>query len=187
MRVAFQSMTSCLLVCGFWTVAFNIPSDAAMAVVSGTWTYASQTTEDGSISRVMARLMGEEKSALWLSCTRVAGEGSEPPETAVAATITQKAYLGASEPKGRSTVYWLDQKPPEMSYWVYRDRYGQLRDQDKVKSFVASLTTVETLIVDLADYRLEPRSVKFSLKPSETKAILEQFTKDCQALALGAE
>jgi hypothetical protein len=184
MQIGFHRVTSCLLVGIFWTVTFNQSADAVTANSVGAWDYAAQAAEDGSLNRVLARLTGEEGSALWLTCTRVVADEGAPPEALVAATITQKGYLGPSDPKGRSTVYWLDKQPPEVSYWVYRDRYGQLREPDKVKSFVASLTTAETLIVDLADYRLESRSVKFALKPNETKTIAERFERDCQAVAV---
>jgi len=182
MHISFGRMTSCLFAWGIGTIVLAPTAETLAAKSTQTWSYVAQTAEDGSPNRVLARLMGEEGSAFWLSCTRIAREETEPAETIVAATVTQKAYLGPSEANGRSTVYWLDGRPPELSYWVYRDRYGQLREQDQVRSLVASLTTAETLTVDLTDYRLEPRTVKFALKPSETKAVLERFARDCQAI-----
>jgi hypothetical protein len=113
----------------------------------------------------------------------VARHEDEPPQVAVAATVMQKAYLGPSDNKGRSTVYWLDDRPPEVSPWIYRDRYGQLRGEDQVMGFVASLATAQTFIVELANYRLEPRSVKFALDPGETRAVAERFSKDCRSIA----
>lgn len=183
MRIALRRATFLMAAWLLGTVALEPPADAATARAFGAWDYALQSSEDGPPSRAMARILGEEGTALWISCTRIAQEDDEHPAIAVAATVTQKAYLGPSGATGRSTVYWLDDRPPELSYWVYRDRYGQLREKESVESFVASLTTAEKLIIELTDYRLETRNVRFSLKPSETQAIVERFSKDCQVIA----
>lgn len=184
MRISSYRITSSLLACGIWITIFNLPADAIPTNALGAWAYIAQTAEDGALNRVTAGVKGEGGSALWLTCTRIAKEEDEPLQMALAATITQKAYLGPSDPRGRSTVYWIDGQPPELSYWIYRDRYGQLREQEQVKSFVASLTTAKSLIVDLANYRLEQQSVVFSLNPVETKVIVERFARDCQAIGV---
>jgi hypothetical protein len=163
-----------------------VPEPSAEAATTGalrTWNYALQTDQGGLPNRALAQVRGEEGSSLWLSCTRIAGDEGEPPQAAVALTVMQKAFLGPSDPRGRSTVYWLDDRPPEVSHWVYRDRYGQLRGESEVMDFVTSLATAKTLIVELANFRLEPQSVKFVLDPDETRAIAERFSKDCRSIA----
>lgn len=169
--------------CVLGSAASSLSSIAATTGVLRAWNYALQTDQGGAPNRALAQVRGEEGSSLWLSCTRVVGDEGDPPQAAVAVTVMQKAYLGPSDPKGRSTVYWLDDHPPEVSHWVYRDRYGQLRGEDQVMNFVASLTTAQTLIVELANFRLEPRSVKFILDPGETQTVTERFSKDCRSIA----
>ncbi|MPR12974.1 hypothetical protein [Microvirga tunisiensis] len=163
-----------------------VPDLSAVSATTGslrTWNYALQTDQSGLPNRALAQVRGEEGSSLWFSCTKVAGEEGEPLQVALAATVMQRAYLGPSDAKGRSTVYWFDDRPPEVAHWVYRDRYGQLRGEGEVMGFVASLATAQTLIVELANYRLEPQSVKFALAPDETKTIAERFSKDCRTIA----
>lgn len=182
MRIALRRAA---FLCAAWllgTVALDPQAGAATTKSFGAWDYTLQNGEDGPPDRALARFLGEEGNALWLSCTRIAAEEGGPSTVAVAATVMQKTYLGPSGAKGRSTVYWLDDRPPEVSYWVYRDRYGQLREAEDVMSFVASLATAEKLIIELANYRFETRSVKFALRPSETKAVVERFSKDCQSI-----
>ncbi len=162
------------------------PELSARAATTGalrTWNYVLQTDQGGSPTRALAQVRGEEGSSLWLSCTRVAGDEGEPPQTAVALTVMQKAYLGPSDPKGRSTVYWLDDRPPGVSHWIYRDRYGQMRGENEVMGFVTSLATAKTLIVELANFRLEPQSAKFVLEPDETQVVAAKFSKDCRSIA----
>jgi hypothetical protein len=163
-----------------------VPEPSAEAATTGalrTWNYALQTDHGGLPNRALAQVRGEEGSSLWLSCTRVAGDEGEPPQAALAVTVMQKAFLGPSDPRGRSTVYWLDDRPPEVSHWIYRDRYGQLRGENDVMAFVTSLATAKTLIVELANFRLEPQSAKFVLEPVETQAVAERFSKDCRSIA----
>ncbi|HEV2565691.1 MAG TPA: hypothetical protein VGU19_11480 [Microvirga sp.] len=167
-----------------------VPEPSAEAATAGTlrtWNYALQTDQGGQPKRALAQIRGEEGSSLWLSCTRVAGEEGEPPQAAVALTVMQKAYLGQSDSRGRSTVYWLDDRPPGVSHWVYRDRYGQLRGENEVMDFMTSLATAQRLIVELANFRLEPQSVKFALDPDETQAVSERFSKDCRSIATARE
>lgn len=161
------------------------PQPFAEAATTGalrTWNYALQNDQGGLPYRALAQIRGEEGSSLWLSCTRVAGDEGEPPEAAIAVTVMQKVYLGPSNLSGRSTVYWLDERPPEVSRWIYRDRYGQLWGKDQVMRFLASLATAQTLIVELANFRLEPQSVKFALDPDETHEVAERFSKDCRSI-----
>lgn len=180
---SFHRNAALVLAC---TLGLAVPDLSTLSAATGllrTWNYALQIDQSGFPNRALAQVRGEGGSSLWFSCTRVAGDEGDPPQVAVAATVMQKAYLGPSDPRGRSTVYWLDERPPEVSRWVYRDRYGQLRGEGEVMGFVASLATAQTLIVELANYRLEPQSVKFALIPDETKAIAERFSKDCRSIA----
>jgi hypothetical protein len=179
----FHRTITLVSACTLGVAASDLSATAATTGTLRTWNYALQTDQGGLPNRALAQIRGEEGSSLWLSCTRVAADEGDPPQAAVAVTVMQKAYLGPSDPKGRSTVYWLDDHPPEVSHWVYRDRYGQLRGEDQVMGFVASLTTAQSLIVELANYRLEPQSVKFALDPAETNAIAERFSKDCRSIA----
>jgi hypothetical protein len=169
--------------CMLSTARPGLPAEAATTGAVRTWNYALQTDQGGLPNRALAQVRGEEGSSLWLSCTRVAGDEGEQPQAALAVTVMQKAFLGPSDPRGRSTVYWLDDRPPEVSRWIYRDRYGQLRGENEVMDFVTSLATAKTLIVELANYRLEPQSARFILEPDETRAVAERFSKDCQAIA----
>jgi len=173
--------------CALGSVAYNPSAIAATTDAPRTWNYALQSDQGGLPHRALAQIRGEEGSSLWLSCTRVAGDEGEAPQAAVAVTVMQRAYLGQSDSKGRSTVYWLDDHPPEVSHWIYRDHYGQLRGEDQVMHFVASLATAQTLIVELANFRLEPRNVRFALDPGETNAIAERFSKDCRSIATAKE
>lgn len=174
-------------ICVLGAVVPEPSAEAATTSAFRTWNYALQSDQSGQPNRALAQIRGEEGSSLWLSCTRVAGEEGEPPQAAVALTVMQKAYLGQSDSRGRSTVYWLDDRPPGVSHWVYRDRYGQLRGENEVMDFMTSLATAQRLIVELANFRLEPQSVKFVLDPDETQAVSERFSKDCQSIATARE
>ncbi|UVF20309.1 hypothetical protein HPT29_003925 [Microvirga terrae] len=175
--------TTVLVLAG--TLGLVVPDLSALSATDSlrTWNYALQTDQSGLPYRALAQVRGGEGSSLWFSCTRVAAEEGEPLQVAMAATVTQRAYLGPSDARGRSTVYWLDDRPPEVAPWIYRDRYGQLRGESEVMGLVASLATAQTLIVELANYRLEPMSVTFALVPDETKAVAERFAKDCRTIA----
>jgi hypothetical protein len=150
---------------------------------NGRWNYSLQTGDDGTITRVLAKVGGEERSVLWLSCYKASDEGENRDRMVVAAAITQPTFLGPSDGRGRSTVYWVDQHPPEVAQWVYRDRGGLLVGEQAVMALMASLATAEKLTVELANYRLETQNVSFSLQPGETHAIAERFSKDCRTIA----
>jgi hypothetical protein len=154
---------------------------AATTVSFGSWDYARQTDEDGLANRVFARFNGEGGAALWLSCSRIDRDEGEPV-TVLSAAITLKSYLGPSRGRGRSTITWLNDEPPEISYWVYRDRYGQMVGEDNIKSFVASLGKAEKLTVELTNYRLEARRVMFAFQQNKAQAVVERFTRDCGML-----
>ena len=148
-----------------------------------TWNYALQTDPSGVPSRALAQVRGEEGSSLWLSCTRVAGGEGDPPQAAVAVTVMQKAYLGPSDPKGRSTVYWLDDRPPEVSHWIYRDRYGQLRGEDQVMGFVASLATAQTPYCGACELSSRAAEREIRSRSRRDSGVAERFSKDCRSIA----
>ncbi|WP_114944001.1 hypothetical protein [Microvirga calopogonii] len=181
MFTTFHRATAFAFACAIGAAAPDLSATAATSALRA-WNYALQSDQSGLPNRALAQIRGEGGSSLWFSCTKVSGE-DEPPQVAVAATVMQKAYLGPSDYRGRSTVYWLDDRPPEVAHWIYRDRYGQLRGENEVMDFVASLATAQTLIVELANFRLEPQSVKFALDPVETHAVVERFSKDCRSIA----
>ncbi|MGO4527397.1 hypothetical protein AB4097_21395 [Microvirga sp. 2MCAF35] len=181
MSSALHRIAALVVACALGAAIPDLSATAASGTLRA-WNYALQADQSGAPNRALAQIRGEGGSSLWFSCTKVTGE-DEPPQVAIAATVMQKAYLGPSDHRGRSTVYWLDERPPEVSHWVYRDRYGQLRGEDEVMSFAASLATAQTLIVELANFRLEPQSVKFALDPDETRAVTERFSKDCRSIA----
>jgi hypothetical protein len=146
------------------------------------WEYAVKHNAQDDAGSVYARLRGEGPSYLWLSCIRTPSDGEGAPILLVAATVAQKEFLGASNGKGRSTVYWFDEGTPEVAPWVYRNQYGQLIGKDQVEAFLENLSSSRKLDVELSNYRFEPVKLSFMLNPAETKAIAERFSRDCQEL-----
>jgi hypothetical protein len=127
-----------------------------------------------------ARLRGENGSLLWLTCQRQVLEGEEPPVSFITAAIAQKQYLGRSDTRGRSTVYWFDGGSPEVGHWIYRDRYGQIPVPEQVHAFVDRLAQAQSLTVELSNYRYETRTVEFHLNAGDTRNVAERFRKDCR-------
>ncbi|MGO4572592.1 hypothetical protein [Microvirga sp. 2TAF3] len=162
-----------------------MPSGAAPAGVKsdGAWDYTVKSDYTGDPQMVMARLRNQDGSALWISCTRRVGLDLETSTVSYAATVTAKRFLGSSEAKGRSTVYWFDENPPEVSNWIYRDRYGQLRDPEAIRGFVRKLVGSEKLVIELSNYRYEGMKSEFKLERDETRAVTERFSQDCGSLA----
>ncbi len=172
----------CAAFCYLALLALPTHLHASTAKVFGAWDYALTSDDSGRPSRILARVRGEAGSALWISCSRVDDYDGGTVKTVVAAAVTQKAFLGPSRAKGRSTVTWIDDRPPEIAYWTYRDRSGQLTRDEEVKALVASLAKAEKLTIELSNYRLETHNVTFALNVSETQAVVEQFTRDCQSM-----
>lgn len=166
------------LAAGIASTAFPRES-FGLATWVGPWDYVLKHDEEGRPQAAFARLRGENGSLLWLTCQRSA---SDPDRTAVAfmaVAVAQKQFLGRSDPGGRSTVYWFDNKGPEVGHWIYRDRYGQMPDPAQVRDFVDSLTGAKSLTIELSNYRYETQQYEFRFDPKDTGNVADRFRKDC--------
>jgi hypothetical protein len=154
---------------------------AACAVVNGfgSWDYVLRHDAEGQPLAAFARLRGEDGSLLWLTCQRQVLDSEEPPVSFITAAVAQKQYLGRSDLRGRSTVYWFDGGSPEVGHWVYRDRYGQIPEPGQVHAFVDRLSRAQSLTIELSNYRYEPRKLEFRLNAADTRNVAERFRKDC--------
>jgi len=146
------------------------------------WEYAMQDGTDGRSRSVYARLAGEGPSYLWLACTRTIFEDERASQFTLTAAVAQRQFLGQSDTRGRTTVYWFDDQPPEASAWIYSDKYGKLIGEQAVRDFALRLTTAQKLKVELSNYRYESVKLDFQLDPNETKVIVDQFKRDCANL-----
>jgi hypothetical protein len=160
-----------------------LPCGVSRAAQNGAWDYALKRNETGAPQAVWARAKGRGGSILWLSCSKRLSDEDGKATVTHAATVSQKRYLGPSGAKGRSTVYWFDDGTPNVSSWIYNDRYGQLIGPEKVDAFLQSLASSETLVIELSDYRYVGLNAEFDLRPDETKAIAGRFSEDCRKLA----
>jgi hypothetical protein len=157
-----------------------IPTAAgAVANSLGSWDYVLRHDAEGQPLAAFARLRGENGSLLWLTCQRQVLDSEEPPVSFITAAIAQKQYLGRSDPRGRSTVYWFDGGSPEVGHWIYRDRYGQIPEPEQVHAFVNRLAQAQSLTIELSNYRFETRTVEFRLNAGDTRNVAERFRKDC--------
>ena len=134
----------------------------------------------GTAQAAFARLRGENGSLLWLTCQRQVLDSDQPPVSFITAAVAQKQYLGRSDPRGRSTVYWFDGGSPEVGHWVYRDRYGQIPEPEQVHAFVDKLAQAQSLTVELSNYRYETQKLEFRLNAGDTKNVADRFRKDCR-------
>jgi len=172
------------LAVGFGLAAsFSAGPAWALATWIGSWDYVLRHDQEGKPQAVFARLRGEDESLLWLTCSRYSAGAERPDAVSVTAAISQKAYLGRSAPRGRSTVYWFDDGSPELSYWVYRERAGQLANSEQVLHFLEKLTQASSLVVELSNYRFETLRLEFQFDASDTKAVAERFRHDCRAIS----
>jgi hypothetical protein len=157
-----------------------IPTEAgAVANSLGSWDYVLRHDADGQPLAAFARLRGENGSLLWLTCQRHVLDSEEPPVSFITAAVAQKQYLGRSDPRGRSTVYWFDGGSPEVGHWIYRDRYGQIPEPEQVHAFIDRLARAQSLTVELSNYRYETRKLEFHLNVGDTRNVAERFRKDC--------
>jgi hypothetical protein len=157
-----------------------IPNEAgAVANWFGSWDYVLRHDAEGQPLAAFARLRGENGSLLWLTCQRRVLDIEQPPVSFITAAVAQKQYLGRSDPRGRSTVYWFDGGSPEVGHWIYRDRYGQIPVPEQVHAFVDRLAQAQSLTVELSNYRYETRKVEFRLNAGDTRNVAERFRKDC--------
>jgi hypothetical protein len=156
-------------------------SNEAGAVANwfGSWDYVLRHDAEGQPLAAFARLRGENDSLLWLTCQRQVLDIEQPPVSFITAAVAQKQYLGRSDPRGRSTVYWFDGGSPEVGHWTYRDRYGQIPAPEQVHTFIDRLAQAQSLTVELSNYRYETRKVEFRLNAGDTRNVAERFRKDC--------
>jgi len=151
----------------------------AAASVLGSWDYVLRHDAEGEPLAAFARLRGENGSLLWLTCQRQVLDSDQPPVRFSTVAVAQKQYLGRSDPRGRSTVYWFDAGAPEVGHWIYRDRYGQIPEAAEVRAFVEKLAGARSLTVELSNYRYEAHKLEFQLDLNETRAVADRFRKDC--------
>ncbi|MEE1655397.1 hypothetical protein VB618_04240 [Microvirga sp. CF3062] len=171
------------LTAGFASIALLlvVPSKAgALANRFGSWDYVLRHDAEGQPQAAFARLYGQNGSLLWLTCQRQVLDSELPPTPFITAAVLQKQYLGRSDPRGRSTVYWFDGGSPEVGHWVYRDRHGQIPDPEQVHAFIQRLAQARTLTVELSNYRYETRTLDFHFDAGDTKDVADRFTKDCR-------
>lgn len=154
----------------------------AAAAWFGAWDYVLRQDAEGAPQAALARLRGEAGSTLWLSCSRQAMEDEKPSQAVVTAAVVQKQFLGRSDPRGRSTVYWFDGGSPEVGHWIYRDRSGQIPDPQEVKAFIDRLAQAQSLVVELSNYRYETKAFTFRFDKDDTRNLADRFRKDCRAI-----
>ena len=145
----------------------------------GSWDYVLRHDAEGQPQAAFARLRGEKGSLLWLTCQRQSLDGDQPPVRFSTVAVAQRQYLGRSDPRGRSTVYWFDGGTPEVGHWLYRDRYGQIPEPEEVRAFVEKLAGASSLTVELSNYRYETQKLEFQLEPADTRNVADRFRKDC--------
>ena len=157
-------------------------SNEAGAVANrfGSWDYVLRHDTEGQPQAAFARLYGENGSLLWLTCQRQVLDSELPPVPFITAAVLQKQYLGRSDPRGRSTVYWFDGGTPEVGHWIYRDRHGQIPDPEQVHAFVERLARAQSLTVELSNYRYETRTLEFRFDAVDTKNVADRFRQDCK-------
>jgi len=165
--------------------AWSMAASQAFAVATwiGSWDYVLRHDQEGKPQAAFARLQGVDDSLLWLTCYRYSANGDQPQTVSVAAAVSQKSYLGHSSIRGRSTVYWFDDGSPELGYWMYRGRVGQIADREQVNLFLDKLAGAQTLVVELSNYRLEPQRSEFQLNAADTKTVADKFRQDCRDIS----
>ncbi|MXQ11691.1 hypothetical protein [Microvirga makkahensis] len=149
----------------------------------GSWDYVLQHDQEGRPSAAFARLRGDDEALLWLTCARYPTDGKAQKAVSLSATVSQKSYLGRSPSRGRSTVYWFDDGSPELSYWVYRERAGQIASAEQVTRILEKMTDAQSLVIELSNYRYETLRSQFQFNPLDTKRVAERFRQDCRAIA----
>ena len=154
----------------------------ALATWFGSCDYVLRHDGEGQPQAAYARLPGEGGSFLVLTCSRQVWDSDQPPVSFITAAVSQKQFLGRSDPRGRSTVYWFDDGGPEVGHWVYRDRHGQIRDPSHVNAFVDKLAGAQRLVVELSNYRYETRTSEFRLDAGDTRRVADRFRQDCRAI-----
>jgi hypothetical protein len=162
-------------------IASAAPSVESHAIATwfGSWDYVLRHDAEGLPQAAFARLRGENGSLLWLTCQRQVVESDQAPISYVTAAVAQKQFLGRSDSRGRSTVYWFDGGSPEVAHWIYRDRYGQIPDPGQVRAFVDKLSGAKSLTIELSNFRYETRQHEFRFDPKDARTVADRFRKDC--------
>jgi hypothetical protein len=155
----------------------------ALATWVGSWDYVVRHDQEGRPQVAFARLRGDDEALLWLTCAKFSASSETTEVLSLTATVSQKSYLGRSTSRGRSTVYWFDDGSPELSYWIYREKAGQMASTDQVSRFLEKLSGAQSLVIELSNYRYETQQSKFHLDPTETKRVAERFRQDCRDIA----
>ena len=172
-----------VLTTGFaFMAAVLAASNEAGAVANrfGSWDYVLRHDAEGQPQAAFARLYGESGSLLWLTCQRQVLDSEMPPVPFITAAVLQKQYLGRSDSRGRSTVYWFDGGSPEVGHWIYRDRHGQIPDPEQVHAFVERLAQARSLTIELSNYRYETRKLEFRFDTGDTRNVADRFRQDCK-------
>jgi hypothetical protein len=167
-----------------WLLA-NGPAQA-FATWIGSWDYILRHDPEGQPQAAFARLRGNNEALLWLTCARSSNDSDAPEAMSLTATVSQKGFLGRSTPRGRSTVYWFDNGSPELAYWTYRDKAGQMANAEQVSLFLKKITDAQSLVIELSNYRYETQRSEFRLNAADTKRVAERFRQDCRDIAVRA-
>jgi hypothetical protein len=175
--LATASLTNCTVI----LLSLSTHADASsLAKGAGPWDYVLRRDAEGLPLAAFARLRGDNGSLLWLTCQRQILDSDRPAVPLVTAAVVQKQYLGRSDSRGRSTVYWFDEGAPEVGHWVYRDRHGQIPQPNEVYAFVDRLGGAQRLTVELSNYRFETRKLEFLLDAGDSRSVADRFRKDCR-------
>lgn len=159
-----------------------VPYSEAHAIATwfGDWDYVLQHDAEAQPQAAFARLRGDKGSLLWLTCRKQIMGEDQPPVRFITAAVLQRQFLGRSDQRGRSTVYWFDGGSPEVGHWLYRDRHAQIPDPEQVDTFVDKLARAQSLNVELSNYRYETQRLEFRLNVADTKSLADRFRKDCK-------
>lgn len=165
------------------TCSIAIGQAWAFATWIGSWDYVLRHDQEGKPQAVFARLRGDNEALLWLTCSRIPAGDDHSGIMSMTAAVSQRSYLGPSASRGRSTVYWFDDGSPELSYWVYRGKVGQLANSEQVALFLDKLSGAQSLVIELSNYRYETQRSEFQFSAADTKAVAERFRQDCRDIA----
>lgn len=155
----------------------------ALATWIGSWDYVVHHDQEGKPQAAFARLRGDNEALLWLACSRMPAGDDLSEMMSIMAMVSQRGYLGLSSPRGRSTVYWFDNGSPELSYWVYRERAGQLANSEQISAFLEKLSRAQSFVIELSNYRYETQRSEFQFNSADTKVVTDRFRQDCQDIA----
>lgn len=176
----------CLVAAALVTCSLTASQARALATFIGSWDYMVKHDPEGMPQAAFARLQGIDDSLLWLTCSRYSANEDQPQKVSMAAAVSQKGYLGHSSLRGRSTIYWFDDGSPELGFWIYNGRVGQIAGREQVNLFLDRIVGAETLTIELTNYRLEPLRSEFRFDAADTKTLADKFRQDCRAISSAA-